>query len=195
MVVVARVEGHGGATGMQTRQEAAETWPSMRDRLEVGRHVAAAAPSRSSGLHVVEARHREMEGWMGATEGSSPATEQRRSREKGQEHRARRKTEMARSSDLQVVAFADDTRGGTTPWLGWCEAWKQRNGAREGPAVSETGERRRAAEGIPGHAGSVALLSLLGTKKEVKWVMGSGMMRVWRRAREREGEMGRGARG
>ena len=86
MVVVARAEGHGGATGMQTRQEAAETWPSMRDRLEVGRHVAAAAPSRSSGLHAVETRHREMEGWMGATEGSSPATEQRCSREEWQEH-------------------------------------------------------------------------------------------------------------
>ena len=75
VVVVARAEGHRGVTGMQTRQEAAETWPSMRDRLEVGRHVAAAAPSRSSGLHAVEARHREMEGWMGATEGSSPTTE------------------------------------------------------------------------------------------------------------------------
>ena len=172
--MVARAEGHGGATGMQTRQEAAETWPSMRDRLEVGRHVAAAAPSRSSGLHVVEARHREMEGWMGAAKGSSPATEQRCSREEGQEHWARRKTEMARSSDLQVVAFADDTRGGTTLWLGWCEAWNQRNGAREGPAARDTGERRRRRKESPAWARAQGggLLVVVGaaprTKAEVR---------------------------
>ena len=32
----------------------------------------------------------------------------------------------------------------------------------------------------------------IGTKKEVERVMGSGAMRVWRRAREREEEMGIG---
>ena len=99
---------------------------------------------------------------------------------------------MARSSDLQVVAFAGETRGVGAPWLGWCAAWKQRNGAREGPAARDTGERRREAEGIHGQEGSVALLLPIGTKKEVERVMGSGAMRVWRRAREREEEMGIG---
>ena len=71
---------------MHARQEAEERCPSMCDCLVAGRHIVVAAPSRSSGLHVVEARYRKMEGWMGAAEGGSPVTEQRRNREEGQEH-------------------------------------------------------------------------------------------------------------